>query len=499
MGDSAFLPAVTSPGLLPTPPPLPPPAPHPQPFRIDSPTPPRHSPSPAPSALQDAVPSAAPPLHSLPTAPTLKSAHAPHAAASAASSRRESAPPAAVPAPLPAVLGALVLFSVAGTLVRVKVTDWAGAVADAPVATVVYPQVVGCLCMGVAVRFKDRFAAGWYAMYVGITTGLCGSITTFSSWSLAVHTAGANLQTPSDGRSAGASLFAAALGVGLAVVAMAVASFMYAESAFGDLGASLQSVAAAAAAEAAAGGAAEDVELSSDGGGRDDAGAVGEGATATGAPAAKNVRAGTLPRPATVFRRSWDLADMGPWDWVLLCGGVAVWATLVVLCAVSVPSVSDERSLTAAMALGPLGTLLRYHLALWFNAKVPWFPLGTFAANMIGTVVIAVTYGMRQLHAPTPLAAQLWTAVADGFCGCLTTISTFVVELVHPAVVQPRPDSPLSSSGGSSRSSTVRVLATSALRLVSASPSIAAHFYFAASVLGGQILVVAVLRGFGIP
>lgn len=51
-----------------------------------------------------------------------------------------------------------------------------------------YSQIIGCLIMGAMVPFKAQMTdpktstVMQHALYLGITTGLCGSITSFSSW-----------------------------------------------------------------------------------------------------------------------------------------------------------------------------------------------------------------------------------------------------------------------------------------------------------------------------
>ncbi len=52
--------------------------------------------------------------------------------------------------------------------------------------TVMYCQIFGCLLMGFATQHKNALAgSSWHTLcYVIITSGLCGSLTTFSSWEL---------------------------------------------------------------------------------------------------------------------------------------------------------------------------------------------------------------------------------------------------------------------------------------------------------------------------
>ncbi|KAI9364885.1 CrcB-like protein-domain-containing protein [Zopfochytrium polystomum] len=363
-------------------------------------------------------------------------------------------PSLTVAAPLPAVLAGLALFSVIGTLVRVKLIQWTS-FDGAPIAAIVYPQILGCLIMGVAVRWKHDFSRRWYAMYIAISTGLCGSITTFSTWSLAIYTEGAN--TASTARSTAASLFASAFGAALVVVAASVAALLYGESAFRDVGAVISPPRRRQ-------GAPSEEEIL---GGSGDVAAV---AAADKAAA---------PKPAVAFVLSWSPAAMEPADWGLAACGAAAWAVVLAVSA----AVPTERALTAAMAFGPLGTLSRYYLSIRLNVKLPWFPLGTFAANMIGTLLIGVTYVMRIRQSDSELAVDLWTAVADGFCGCLTTVSTFTVELMHPAIVA---RSDRANDGNPSRFSAALRSARNAL---GSNASLAAHVYFIASVVVAQRVI----------
>jgi fluoride exporter len=86
--------------------------------------------------------------------------------------------------------------------------------------------------------------------------------------------------------------------------------------------------------------------------------------------------------------------------------------------------------LTYTALLGIVGAYMRYFLS-FLN---PWnsdFPLGTFIANIVGTWFLALLTVLAKFnvsYSDHHIQAVLF-ALSYGFCGNLTTISTFVNEL----------------------------------------------------------------------
>lgn len=93
------------------------------------------------------------------------------------------------------------------------------------------------------------------------------------------------------------------------------------------------------------------------------------------------------------------------------------------------------------LVLSPVGCLARFYASLVLNPLLPAFPLGTFAVNLSGTALLGMAYDLQHAKIPGSIAAALgrgggsiwgcWAlqGVMDGFCGCLTTVSTWALEL----------------------------------------------------------------------
>lgn len=75
-----------------------------------------------------------------------------------------------------------------------------------------------------------------------------------------------------------------------------------------------------------------------------------------------------------------------------------------------------------------LGACLRWWLGLALNPILPGFPLGTFAANLLGGYLVGVAIAYFSWKSGLPPEARLF--VITGFLGGLTTFSTFSAEVV---------------------------------------------------------------------
>lgn len=86
-------------------------------------------------------------------------------------------------------------------------------------------------------------------------------------------------------------------------------------------------------------------------------------------------------------------------------------------------------SFIAVGAGAAIGAWLRWGLSLWLNPRLVNFPLGTFAANMIGGYLIGLALAHFTQH--SDLSPQVRLFVITGFLGGLTTFSTYSAEVVE--------------------------------------------------------------------
>jgi CrcB protein len=85
----------------------------------------------------------------------------------------------------------------------------------------------------------------------------------------------------------------------------------------------------------------------------------------------------------------------------------------------------------ALLAVGAtLGATLRYYLSVWAALQLsPDFPYGTLLVNLAGSVLLGAFMALV-ISEHWAISPQVRLLVATGFCGSLTTFSTYSYETV---------------------------------------------------------------------
>lgn len=75
---------------------------------------------------------------------------------------------------------------------------------------------------------------------------------------------------------------------------------------------------------------------------------------------------------------------------------------------------------------GGVGSVLRYLLGKHLNSTLTGIPWGTFAANVLGSLLIGIILGLAAKN--ETLSHHQTLLLATGFCGGFTTFSSFAYE-----------------------------------------------------------------------
>ncbi|MDN0087806.1 fluoride efflux transporter CrcB [Yersinia nurmii] len=86
-------------------------------------------------------------------------------------------------------------------------------------------------------------------------------------------------------------------------------------------------------------------------------------------------------------------------------------------------------TLLAVFIGGGVGSTLRWLISMKLNGLSPNIPIGTLTVNLVGAFIIGLTLALfnRMTHLD-PVWKML---ITTGFCGGLTTFSTFSLEVVY--------------------------------------------------------------------
>ncbi|KAJ3329323.1 hypothetical protein HDU76_008138 [Blyttiomyces sp. JEL0837] len=315
-------------------------------------------------------------------------------------------PPVKMDSSLPIVekfwpnVGLITFFSTLGVLIRVSLVAL-NTYPSEPVFPLIFPQIFGCFIMGIVNHRKQELSQYYHPLFIGIGTGLCGSITTFSSFMILTFR---NLVSSPTFSLLGSHImginFLAAFAVIFLTFSTAIASIFLGETFSNLLPAQLFKVSNKQQRRQS--------KLDAENHG------------------VKQTRGFNMK----LAERGITTADI-----ISMILGVSSMAVLAVFIAVSNSRVLFFiTDVAIACLFGPVGSLVRWQLAklnkIWPNS----FPIGTFLANVGGTVILAVV-NLTLIRVDgehlSPIIFSVMVAVSDGFCGCLTTLSTMANELIN--------------------------------------------------------------------
>ncbi|ODV81575.1 uncharacterized protein CANTADRAFT_19204 [Suhomyces tanzawaensis NRRL Y-17324] len=309
-------------------------------------------------------------------------------AASASQHVSEDSASEKVPQPLRPLLGSVVIkylpillhlvnASIWGVLARkglIELTTYRGAY----LAGVIWANFAACFIMGMAVDSNHVWSGlvgpeypnkDSIPLYTGITTGFCGTLSSFSSFILEIYTFTSNSSTEKfHPNGDGAKEFFSVI---IAHLSVSVGGYL----------------------------------------------------------AGRHLIAETDIHIPAFTRKSYKFVELA----MIVLGICAYIVNLVLL---GVKDNGTWRLWTFSVLFSPFAVILRWYLSKVLNPKVPSFPLGTYTVNIFGTVILAIltllTRGVladRAHSYSNILSCHVLRGLEDGFCGTLTTVSTFVVEL----------------------------------------------------------------------
>ena len=110
--------------------------------------------------------------------------------------------------------------------------------------------------------------------------------------------------------------------------------------------------------------------------------------------------------------------------------GLGSWIAAIFLTAFP-PQQHWRGRVTFALVFAPIGCLLRFYMSKYLNSRNPSFPFGTFIVNILGTIILGMCFDLQHTTSVAGgiLSCQVLQGVMEGFCGCVTTVSTWVAEL----------------------------------------------------------------------
>ncbi|KAG8900650.1 hypothetical protein FRB99_005829 [Tulasnella sp. 403] len=282
----------------------------------------------------------------------------------------EKPPSKAVIGPFSVRIVALLMpFSVFGVLARLGIQalmEYDGA----SIFPLAWVQAAGCFAMGLALGVREPISEFYPELYTAFTSGFCGSLTTFSSWQLDVFLAWSNKTVPGGFHRVWLYDVIDGLTRLLFTLAISMASL--------TLGFQITS--------------------------------------SFSIPFQRYLQVhGTPPSAAT--------------HGIVTLGGATIYFLTIPM--YFVLSSSFRAKATSAILFSFPGAFTRYALSIYLNPLNKSIPPGTLAANIFGTLLLALFRVLERVKSGgiSFTSCVILKGLSDGYCGSLTTVSTFASEL----------------------------------------------------------------------
>lgn len=254
-----------------------------------------------------------------------------------------------------------------GILARIYLTELA-AWNGLPLFPAFYSEVVGTAIMGFVLSHKQLLQTNYKFTYQALATGFCGSLTTFSSWNNDAATVLIQYgeEDPDNITRVIGWITVLLIGFGMPIVALRFGEHVGYLSPWAD--------------------------------------------QRTGEKVYEMPKRATRMFEITTYIIFWGIAT-----------SIVVTIPLLLF---------NRHDFMFSFVLASLGAYIRWHLSP-LNSTFQHFKLGTFLVNVLGTWILGIAYILDHHHGDEvgiEVKGLLYGATA-GFCGCLTTVSTFAVEL----------------------------------------------------------------------
>ncbi|RMX83333.1 hypothetical protein D0867_16100, partial [Hortaea werneckii] len=110
-------------------------------------------------------------------------------------------------------------------------------------------------------------------------------------------------------------------------------------------------------------------------------------------------------------------------NFIIIPLSCAVWIGSIIF-AIFIPYSAWRGQVLLALVFAPLGCILRFQLSVSLNRRIGSFPLGTFLANILGSLTLGMCYDLqRSSAAQSVIGCQVLQGIEEGFSGALTTFS----------------------------------------------------------------------------